>query len=163
MECPQDERGQGRHLVGELSEMVHAVREEGVDHSRDEARSHAAGDRVCEQVRQRPARDQGDDGEQVDDEQRRGAQQEQRGRQEPREELRLLVCDRAGIGVVEREIVEAERIAQHLVGVPRDDAGLHLVIPGAAAKDGRREPDDQGIRVDGGHGPIEEDDQGAVA
>lgn len=36
-------------------------------------------------------------------------------------------------------------------------------IPGAPAQDSRREPEDQGIREDGSHGPVEEDDQGAVA
>ena len=76
MERPEDERGQRRHLVGELAEMVQAIREEGVDHARHETRRHPACDRVREQVRERAARDESHDREQVDDEERGGARRE---------------------------------------------------------------------------------------
>ena len=58
--------------------------------------------------------------------------------------------------------MDAQRVAQDLARVPGDDARLHLIVAGAAPEDGRRELEDEGIRVDNGHGPVKEDDQGAV-
>lgn len=87
VEGPQDEGRQGRHLVGELAEVVHAVREEGVDQSGEEARKHAAREGVGEQIHESTARHQGREDEHIDEEQRGGAERQEGGSQETREEL----------------------------------------------------------------------------
>ena len=162
VEDPQDERRQGCHLVGELAEVVHAVREEGIDHAGKEARQHAARDGVGEQIREGAARHQGGDDEQVDDEQWGSAHRHQRSGQETDEELRLLVRDRVRIGVVEREIVNTQRIVQDLAGVPGDDARLHHEVAAIAAQDGRRQVKHERIGIHGGDGEVEEHDERAV-